>query len=58
MSNREKDERTEKEQISDFKKKTDLMNQELYSDIKSFRLGFLLILAVVTIILVYLYLNR
>lgn len=58
MTNNENDERTKKEQISDFKKKTDVMNKELYSDIKSFRFGFVIIIAVVSIILLYLYLSN
>lgn len=47
------DNKTKKQQISDFKKKADESNKKLYSDLASFKNGLLLILIVASAVMIY-----
>lgn len=55
MTNKEHEDTNSKKQISDFKQRADNRNKSLYSDVTSFKKGLFLILAVVSIVLLYFY---
>ncbi len=58
MTEKKENDLEKKKQISDFKKRADGFNKDLYSDIKSFRIGFVIILTAASVILLYLYFSN
>lgn len=55
MTKKKENDLEKKKQISDFKKRADGLNKDLYSDIKSFRIGFVIILLIASVVLLYLF---
>lgn len=47
------DNKTKKQQISDFKKKADESNKKLYSDLASIKNGLLLVLIIASAVMIY-----